>query len=163
MRGFALLAPLAAVAALASAAAAQPASINITVGPKLEKEVAKLGDRDVELQIDALRSTVERTLERRGALDGARIDLVLTDLKPNRPTFQQTADQPGLDGIRSLSIGGAAIEGQITTAQGEVLPIRFSRYSNSITEVRGYTTWQDASTAFNRFANNLAEGRYVTR
>lgn len=163
MRRLALFAPLAAVAALASAAAAQPASVNITVGPNLEREVAKLGDREVNQQIDALRNAVTRTLGQRGALEDARIDLVLTDLKPNRPTFQQLGDQPGLDALRSISIGGAAIEGQITTADGQVLPVKFSRFSHNLQDVRGYTTWQDASTAFNRFANNLAEGRYVTR
>ena len=43
-----------------------------------------------------------------GKGDGARIELTITDLKPNRPTMQQTAAKPGLDPLRSISIGGAA-------------------------------------------------------
>jgi hypothetical protein len=73
------------------------------------------------------------------------------------------AHQPGLDGHRSISIGGAAIEGQITTADGQVLPIRYDWYSNSIAEVRGFTTWQDADRAYQRLASHLVDGRYVTR
>ncbi|MNN46830.1 hypothetical protein D3C81_1612290 [compost metagenome] len=65
--------------------------------------------------------------------------------------------------MRSISIGGAAIEGAITTASGEVQPIKYDYYSNNLADVRGYATWQDAGTAFDRLARNLAEGRYVKR
>ncbi|MNT80452.1 hypothetical protein D3C72_2199090 [compost metagenome] len=77
--------------------------------------------------------------------------------------MQQAALKPGLDTMRSVSIGGAAIEGVITTASGEVQPVKYDYYSNSVVDVRGYSTWQDASTAFDRLAHNLAEGRYVVR
>ena len=98
-----------------------------------------------------------------GDLDGARIELVLTDLRPNRPTFQQMADRPGLDGFRSQSIGGAAIEGQITTADGRTLPVRYDWFSSSLADVHGIDTWSDADRAYRRLAVNLADGRYVTR
>jgi hypothetical protein len=77
--------------------------------------------------------------------------------------MQQMVDKPGLDPVRSISIGGAAIEGTVTTASGEVHPVKYDRYSTTLNDVRGYSTWQDASTAFDRLARNLAEGRYVTR
>ena len=80
-----------------------------------------------------------------------------------RPTWQQAADKPGLSIMDSISIGGATIEGEIITADGQRLPIRSSRYSNSIVEVWGYTTWQDADRAYSRLAANLASGRLVTR
>ena len=117
----------------------------------------------MDLQVAELVQTVERTLARRGALQGATVNLVLTDLKPNRPTFQQAADRPGLSIIDSVSIGGATIEGEVITADGQTQPVKFDRYSTSIREVYGYTTWQDANRAFDRLANNLAAGRYVTR
>ena len=60
-------------------------------------------------------------------------------------------------------IGGAAIEGSITTADGQVLPVRYDWYSNSIADVRGYTTWYDADRAYQRLASRLADGRYVSR
>lgn len=163
MRHFAFLAPLTAAMALAGAVVAQPSAVNVTVSSDFAKTAAELGQRDVQQQVDDLTRTVERILTERHALDGARIDLVITDLKPNRPTMQQTIDKPGLDMMRSISIGGAAIEGTVTTASGEVHPVKYDYYSNTLAEVRGYTTWQDASTAFDRLARNLADGRYVKR
>lgn len=163
MRHFAFLAPLTAAMALAGAVAAQPSAVVVTVSPDFAKTAAELGQRDVQQQVDDLTATVTRVLTERNALDGARIELVITDLKPNRPTMQQVTDKPGLDMMRSLSIGGAAIEGSVTTASGEVHPVKYDYYSNTLAEVRGSTTWQDASTAFDRLARNLAEGRYVKR
>lgn len=163
MRHFAFLAPLTAAMALAGAVAAQPSAVVVTVSPDFAKTAAELGEREVQQQADDLARTVERVLNAQQALDGARIELVITDLKPNRPTIQQATDKPGLDMMRSISIGGAAIEGTITTASGEVQPVKYERYSNNLADVRGYSTWQDAGTAFNRLARNLAKGRYVVR
>lgn len=164
MRKFAFFAPLAAVLAIAAGpAAAGPASVTVTYGGELTDRVDELGEREVRDQADRLAAVVGRALARDGALEGARLELVLTDLKPNRPTFQQLADRPGLDGLRSVSIGGATIEGQITTADGSILPIRYDWYSSSLADVFGFGTWQDAERAYRRLAANLADGRYVTR
>jgi len=163
MRRFTFLAPLTAAAALAGAAAAQPSAVVVTVSPDFAKTAEELGQREVQQQVDDLTARVTRVLTERHALDGARIELIITDLKPNRPTMQQTIDKPGLDPLRSISIGGAAIEGAITTASGEVQPIKYDYYSSNLADVRGYATWQDAATAFDRLARNLAEGRYVKR
>jgi len=163
MRRFAFLAPLAATLALAGAAAAQPSAVIVTVSPDFAKTAEELGQRDVQQQVDDLTATVTRVLTERHALDGARIELTITDLKPNRPTMQQTVAKPGLDPMRSISLGGAAIEGTVTTASGEVHPVKYERYSTTLSDVRGFSTWQDASTAYGRLARNLAEGRYVTR
>lgn len=165
MRKIAFFAPLAAAMAVAAAgpALAQAPTVHVTVGGELQQDADKLGARDVNDQAARLASVVQTELERRNALDGARIDLVLTELKPNRPTMQQMVDRPGLDGIRSISIGGATIEGQITLADGEVQPVRYDWYSHNLQDVRGYTTWQDAETAYQRLASNLVRGRYVSR
>ena len=164
MRKLAFLASLAAtLAAAIPAMAADPASVHVTVREDLRFKVEELGERDVERQADRLAEVVLRALARTGALEGARVDLVLTSLRPNRPTFQQMMDRPGLDGHHSISIGGAAIEGQITLADGQVLPVRYDRISNSISEVQGFTTWQDAERAYHRLASNLVAGRYVKR
>lgn len=170
MRRFAFIAPLAALM-LASPALAQPPevqptgapTVTVTVGGDLLEEVEDLGQRDVDLQVAELIETVERTLARRGALQGATINLVLTDLKPNRPTLQQASDSPGLSLIDSISLGGATIEGEVVTADGQSQPVKYDRYSTNLRDVYGYSTWHDAGRAFDRLAVNLAEGRYVTR
>jgi hypothetical protein len=163
MRKFTLIAPLAAALAMAGSAMAQPSSVVVTVSPDFQKEAVKLGQREVDQQVADLTRTVERTLTDRKALDGAVINLVITDLKPNRPTMQQASDKPGLDMMRSLSIGGATIEGSITSATGEVQPVKYDYYSSTLQEVVGVSTWWDAQRAYDRLARNLAEGRYVTR
>jgi hypothetical protein len=163
MRNLAFVVPFALVAALAGAAVAQPASVNVTLGAKLQEKAENLGPREVQEQADRLVEVLAAALADDDALHGARIDLVLTDLKPNRPTFQQIQDRPGLDLMRSISIGGAAIEGQITLANGTVQPVRYDWFSNNLADVRGFSTWQDADRAYRRFGVNLAAGRYVTR
>lgn len=163
MRRIAFLAPLAAALAVSGAAAAQPSAVVVTVSPAFADKAQELGERDVQQQVSDLTRTVERVLTRRHALDGARIELVITDLKPNRPTIQQMTDKPGLDGMRSLSIGGAAIEGTVTTAAGEALPVKFDYYTPTLADAFGSTTWTDAQRAYDRLARNLAEGRFVQR
>lgn len=163
MRNLTFIVPFAVTAALAGAALAEPASVNVTVGAQLQDKVEELGPRDVREQSDRLVQLVTQAVAETPALNGARIDLVLTDLKPNRPTFQQISERPGLDPMRSISIGGAEIEGQITLADGTVQPVRYEWFSNTLADVRGFTTWQDADRAFRRFSSNLATGRYVNR
>lgn len=164
MRRLAFFAPLAAVLAVAAAPAmAGPASVNVVIGGDLEHEADDLGRREVQQQVDYLAGVVTRALESRGALDGATVDLVLTDLRPNRPTFEQLADRPGLDGIRSISTGGATIEGQITLADGRTVPVQYDWYSSSIADVQGSNIWNDAERAYHRLAANLVSGRYVRR
>lgn len=163
MRRIAFLAPLAVALAVSGAAAAQPSAVVVTVSPDFAKTAAELGQRDVDQQVDDMRRTVERVLVQRNALDGARIELTITDLKPNRPTMQQMGDKPGLDGMRSLSIGGAAVEGTVTLASGEVQPVKFDYYTPTLADARGSTTWTDAQRAYDRLARRLADGLYTMR
>lgn len=163
MRLFAVLAPLAAALAFAGGALAQPASVTVTLGPELQRKAAELGEREVRQQTDRLAELVSRDLADDADLYGATIALVLTDLKPNRPTMEQLSRRPGLDGIRSLSIGGAAIEGRVTLADGSVRPVRYDWFSTSLADVHGYGVWQDADRAYRRLARNLADGRFESR
>lgn len=163
MRRFAFLAPLVLAGALAAPASAQDPQVTVTIGGDLLEEAEGLGQRDVDHQRERLQTVVSRVLARSGSLGGAQVNLILTDLKPNRPTFQQASDRPGLSVIDSISIGGATIEGEVITADGQRLPVRYSRYSTSIREVQGFGTWQDADRAYDRLADNLASGRLVSR
>lgn len=175
MRKLAFFAPLAATLAVAAMAQAQPqtpaqttaqvqaenqapANVTVTIGRDLQNQVAKLGEREVNDQIATLQGNVARVLQ--DSYPGASAQLVLTDLKPNRPTMQQQRDTPGLDPIRSVSIGGAAIEGQLTMADGQTRAVKFSYFSPTIRDVWGYGVWQDADRAFERFSAYLQRGRF---
>ena len=159
MRRFTVIAPLVAALASAGVAQAQPAEVVVALSPEMQERAVELGERDVARQADRLARTVDRALADHPRFQGASVRLVLKDLEPNRPTFQQVSDRPGLSPIYSLSIGGASIEGEIVTADGQSHPVRYARYSNTLGEVMGYGTWQDADRAFSRFASNLAAGR----
>lgn len=159
MRRIALFASVAAGLALAGAANAQ--TVNVQIGGQLSRDAEKLGAREVAEQADRLAEVVERALARDARFEGAVVNVTLTELKPNRPTFQQLVDQPGLDAMRSVSIGGAAIEGEVILADGTRTPVRYDWFSHSIADVRGFTTWQDADRAYARFAAGLTSGRLL--
>lgn len=163
MRSLAFLAPLAATLAVATAAQAQPAEVHVSFGSDLQQKLPQLGEPEVRREADRLADTVREALASAGALEGAQVALVLVDIQPNHPTFEQQARQPGLDRERSISLGGARIEGEVVTADGQHLPVHYELYSSNLDEVRGFTTWRDAERAFDRLAANLVAGRLVTR
>lgn len=165
MRTFARTAVMAGMFSLVAAgsALAQPESVSVVISPDFATDAEKLGERDVQQQLSDLTRRVNDTLTRRDALQGAKIDLIITDLKPNRPTMEQMANRPGLDPIRSISIGGATIEGTVTMADGTVQPVKYKYYSPTLQDAYGTTTWTDANRAYDRLANNLANGRFETR
>lgn len=149
--------------ASASAAVAAPASVSVTVGPELQKTFEEsYGVREARVLTDDLRESVERTLAKSTAHDGARIELVLTDVKPNRPTFKQLADTPGLS-MESFGVGGAALEGRIVAPDGTVTPVAYRWYETDLRQAYGNWVWSDAEWAFGRFARKLARGEALAR
>ena len=158
MRRFAFIAPLAAVMAVAATAQAEP-RISVTLGPRVQADAERLGEREVARQADRLAEVVGRALARADRYQDAEVRLTLTELKPNRPTFEQVSRTPGLSAIDSISIGGAEVEVEVIGANGDRANGRFDYFSHNITEVRGYSTWQDADRAYARVASRLADGR----
>jgi hypothetical protein len=143
----------------ATAALAAPAAVSVTVGPKLQdKAVKDLGVREVNDLAARLQTTVARRLAKTGAYDGARIELVLADAKPNHPTFKQMGDRPGLD-YQSFGVGGAEIEGRAIAANGTVTPLAYKYYESDIRWAYIGGTWADADGTFQRFAYDLGRGQ----
>lgn len=163
MRKLAFLASLTTAAALAGAAHAQPAAVTVTLAPGFESSAEDLGRADVQAQMDRLVEIVTRALADDPDLAGARIELVLTHLRPNRPTVEQLRDRPGLDPFRSISTGGAVVDGRILMADGRELPVHYEHFSTDLSEVHGAWVWYDAERAWRRLAANLEAGRYVQR
>ena len=152
------LVAIAAVLLMATPAAAAPASVHVSIGPKLqEKAVEKYGAEEVDRLALDLRRRVERSLGRSGALADADVRLVLLDVRPNRPTMKQMGDRIGLS-FSSFSVGGARIEGEAITADGRVRPVGYAWYETDIRQAAGRSTWHDAEWAFDRFARRLGRG-----
>lgn len=152
--------------ALAAAAQAAPlgpvADVNVTIGPKLQAQADQYGQRDLDYLAAELRESVQKALQRSGGLsaDGATIDLVLEDAMPNRPTFRQMVNKPGLS-YESYGIGGARITGVLTTADGRQVPLGYGWYESDIRWSQSAGTWMDAENTFDRFARRLANGQAV--
>jgi hypothetical protein len=147
-------------AGLATAQAA-PASVNVVVGPELQAKAERdYGVRDINQLADELRTTVTKRLARTGAYDGARIELVLADATPNRPTFKQLGDRPGLS-ERSFGIGGARIAGRVVEADGRVTPVSYRYQATGIADASRAGIWGDADWTIERFASSLGHGKVL--
>jgi hypothetical protein len=162
MRTLALAAAVLAFGAVsATAAFAAPASVSVTVGPELQlKGERTLGMRDINDLARSLQTDVEKRLAKTGAYEGARIDLILVDAKPNRPTFKQLSDTPGLS-MQSFGVGGARIEGRVVSTDGAVTPLSYDYFAPDIRWARGESTWSDAEQTFEQFAAKLGRGEKV--
>jgi len=137
--------------------------VSVDVAPKLQKKFEKTyGVREAALLTADLRKSVEASLARTAAHDGARIELTLTDVKPNRPTFKQLGDTPGLS-MQSFGIGGAAVTGKVIAADGSETPVAYSWYETDIRHAHANWVWSDAEWAFDRLARKLARGQEMAQ
>mgnify|MGYP000418634296 FL=1 len=102
---------LVAGAALAIVAPASAVTVEVTQSEAFKEKLADdYGEREAGILAASLERRIEAAFERDG-VTADRVVVTIEDAKPNRPTFQQLSDRPGLDGIRSKSIGGAKVSG----------------------------------------------------
>lgn len=130
--------------------------VTVKIGPELEKKAREYGVRDVETLRQQLESETQKALGKKGRLNpnGGRLELVLADAVPNRPTFEQLGNKPGLS-YESFAIGSARIEGQYVGPDGQTSPIWFEDRAMDIQQSRHTDTWYDAYNAISRFAREL--------
>ena len=133
--------------------------VTVRLGPALIENAEKAyGLAEVEAQAQRLRALVTEDLEQMGVMAGGKVELVLLDLKPSRPTRQEMMSRPGLS-FRSASLGGARIEGEMTTFDGKVIPVSFTWYASDLADSRRQSVWGDAQWAFERFSHRLSRGQ----
>ena len=155
------IAALVSLAVLAGAGAAHAQQVSVAIGPKLQEKAENLGQRELDFLAHDLQRTVETRLARAGM--PGRVELVIVDAKPNRPTLEQLGDRPGLSPW-SFGIGGATIEGAMVGPDGSRTPLSYRWYESDITWAQHSSTWADAERAFDKFANRLVSGRlYASR
>lgn len=148
-----------------TAAFAAPVSIApVTFSPELEETIAEeYGAREGEYLRDAVTEALSRALARRGATvtDGApvTVEVTIVDADPNRPTFEQLGHRPGLDPLRSISIGGAELRAVLRDSSGETISeVTHRRYNHDLREVTGAeSTWTEARHAIRQFATKVAD------
>jgi hypothetical protein len=144
-------------------ASAQPLSPEqISYSPEFQTALDEdYGLREGEILRRAVADSINNELARRGVstAGGPSIEVSIVDAEPNRPTMQQLSERPGLDSIRSISIGGAELRAVLRSADGSVLEqVEHRRFNLSLTELNGAaSTWTEARRAIRRFANKVAD------
>jgi hypothetical protein len=144
-------------ASAASAQTIQPVSYSDDFAEQLQDD---LGPREGAHLSEALTRYVAEALEARGLSQrDVTIELSIIDAKPNRPTFEQAANRPGLDIFRSISVGGAELSGVVRNSSGDTIKtVEHRYYSHDLWDARHRAdTWGDARRAMRRFAAKVAD------
>lgn len=137
---------------MASSVLADSLVVNLSFGEKAEKAITKTyGDRER----DVIRDMVTENLTRAMGNQAARVDVVINDVVPNRPTFKQLGDRPGLS-FQSFGIGGADVTGKAFDSAGNVLGEVTYDWYGDIFMADTTWTWNDADRALARFSRLLA-------
>lgn len=150
-----------AATALAALMMALPASA-LTVEARVSTEFQKkldddIGARESRVLTDILTRKIASTFASRG-VNAERVVVTIEDARPNKPTFEQISNKPGLDGIRSIGTGGARVTGVAYDASGkEIGKFDYKWYETDLANTLGATTWTDARTSFDRFARRFAD------
>ena len=118
------------------------------------------GQKDLDHLTERLQKRMVARLEKDGIVvsDNATtvLNLVITDAKPNRPTFKQLSKDASLSS-RSFGVGGAKFEGTLISPSGEQGEVSYSWYENDIYDAQYGGIWTDANRAIDRFARKTAK------
>jgi hypothetical protein len=151
---FALLGLLAATTAVAGSP-----PITVTFAPALAERLDRLlGLEEGPVLQRIVTEAVAKAIAPDRCGDTARIDITLRQADPSHPTRRQLVDQPGLDFLRSKSIGGATISAKVFNADGQVIDtVDYQRYPPTLQFGSvAADTWSDARLAIDDFAAKLA-------
>ena len=160
MRNLALILCVSALASTAYGQQAYSPQITVKPGVLLQSKAASYGPSELDYLIKELTGDVTRAVSRTAA-PPQRIDLVIEDAEPNRPTSAQLIGSIGLP-ASSVDVGGARVSGTVTNADGSVHPIRYQYYEDDLSEEIGASTWNDAERAFDKVSRQIASGRLST-
>ena len=162
MRHHPVLTAAAAMLGFASIASAQPYSgpvVNVSIGPALQQRANDYGARELTDISRDLQHSVQNAISHARTASPVRVDLVIEDAVPNRPTFDQLGRTIGLS-MRSRGLGGARISGVVTYADGVQRPVREQYYETDLREERDVGTWSDADRAFDQVAYDVGHGKF---
>lgn len=150
-----------AASALASLLLAAPA-LAVTVETKISAEFQEkleddIGVREARVLSDALTRKITAIFaDRRVTAD--KVVVTIEDARPNKPTMEQVSNKPGLDAMRSISLGGAKLSGIAYDAAGaEIGRFDYRWYENDLRNVVAASTWTDARSTFDKFARRFAD------
>ncbi len=135
-------------------------SITAKAGQKVLDEDIRWDSKDIEFLQKLLIKKTTRRLNGNDLMadQGARLELTLIKIMPNRPTLHEMTKRIGLN-YSSVGLGGAEIEAHLIAADGSDLgTMQYRYFSNNLYDnSTGMTTWFDARRAFDRFSRRLAK------
>jgi hypothetical protein len=150
-----------AVALLSAAAlaAAELAVTGIDFAPAVNARLEDYGEAEAATLREAIRTALARERECAGVPSGTGITVTVEDLAPTRLTRKQLADNPSLDAVRSKSLGGAELKGEVRDAQQRLLATVSYRYFAPTLPLGSVSIdpWADARLAIDGFAGKLAD------
>jgi hypothetical protein len=136
------------------------ASITVNISDDVKNEKVRWGPRDIEQLKKTLIKKVTSRLKRNELMgdNGARLELTLIDITPNRPTMHELSKRTGLDFV-SFGLGGAEVKAHLVAADGTDLgDMRYRYFADYLYDYSsGMTTWYDARRAFDKFSRRLVK------
>jgi hypothetical protein len=161
MRNYLVFTAVTAALGLAASAHAQSApttAVNVSISPALEQRARDYGQRELTDISHDLQQSVEVAVRHARVAPPVKVDLVIEDAVPNRPTFDQLGRNVGLQ-LTSVGLGGARVSGVATYADGSQRPFREQFYETDLRMERGAATWSDADRAFDQVAYDIGRGK----
>ena len=130
--------------------------INVAFDPDTAEEWTEMyGEREVDYLSERVSNDLHEALAASG-LTVAHVDVTIVDARPNRPTFKQVSDRPGLDQFRSYSVGGMSLRAAAFDADGTPLAdYAYKWFSHDIRFASHRPTWSDANRASDIFARRF--------
>ena len=155
-------APCGCAVALLWAAGLPAAELGVTgidFAPAVNAKWPEYGEAEAATLRRAIRAAVARESECNAVLAGVGLNVTVEALAPTRLTRKQLGDNPSLDVLRSKSLGGAALKGEVLDAQQHVLTTVSYRYFAPAITVGSPSRdpWADARLAIDGFAGKLAD------
>jgi hypothetical protein len=131
-------------------------SVNLTFGAKAQEAITKTyGAREADVIHDLVTRNLQRELGGKLGSTIERVDVVINDIVPNRPTFKQLGDRPGLS-FQSYGIGGADVTGKAYDGAGNLVgEVSYDWYGDIMLADTSWT-WTDADRALYQFSRRLA-------
>ena len=139
--------------------AAELAVTGIDFAPAVTAKWPEYGETEAATLRKAIRAAVAGEKECGAVPAVVGVNVTVEDLAPTRLTRKQLADNPALDVVRSKSLGGAALKGELLDAQQHVLTTVSYRYFAPTIAVGSPSRdpWADAQLAIDGFAVKLAD------
>jgi hypothetical protein len=133
-------------------------TVPVKLSPKLEALLRdKYGADEGPLLGSYVADSISKAMHHADTGCKYSLDVTIEDAQPTHPTRKQQADNPAVDPIRTVYVGGAELTGHVRGAAGvELAAVKYRRYAPTIRWVTpGADYWGDAHLTMDQFTSQL--------